>query len=276
MENTRTKTAKSEEALLEELRDILLREDRQSLSEVEAYITNPERFSKRVLPIIEEQLEFFKKHFPDEYRKVVDRQIEARLSTFKDDMIGHLSPVMGKMIRKYVAHQFQILKEKIDNTVKSTFTFNSVKRKVKSTFSGVDERELLLVELDNTVIEEAYVIQRDSGLLLGKASREETLDQDVIAGMLTAIKAFVEDAFKRESEDLEMIQYGTYKIFIQDYHSYYIAIALQGSLSASEKEKIMTLSLNFAERELRTLNKFTEETIKHISSKLHKYFIQKK
>ena len=31
-----------------------------------------------------------------------------------------------------------------------------------------------------------------SGILLGSASRNETIDLDVVAGMLTAIKQFVE------------------------------------------------------------------------------------
>ena len=76
-------------------------------------------------------------------------------------------------------------------------------------------------------------------------------DADIIAGMFTAIKAFVEDAFQKKSEELEMIQYGTYKIFVQSFHSYYMAAAISGSMSNEEREQLQTKMYDFAEKELK-------------------------
>ena len=169
-----------EDPLLNKLKEIILREDREALSKIEAVLNNREELATRVVPIIEEQLDFLKEKFPREYEKAVDKRIEARLRPFKDEMVGYLYPIMGKIIRKYVTLQFQLLKEKIDSNVRSTFTFDAVKRKFRSVSLGVDESELLLMSLDTVQIEEVYVIQRDSGLLLGKASRAQTLDLSLI------------------------------------------------------------------------------------------------
>jgi len=68
-----------------------------------------------------------------------------------------------------------------------------------------------LSQLDSPEVHEVYLVQRESGLLLGSYAKEKNTDQDVIAGMLTAIKSFAEDAFNRGKEDLEMIQYENYK-----------------------------------------------------------------
>ena len=113
-------------------------------------------------------------------------------------------------------------------------------------------------------------------MLFGSASTENTLDQDVIAGMLTAIKSFVEDAFKREREDLEMIQYGTYKILLQNFYTYYIAIAISGTMSSSEREDLGNELLSFATKNLKILpTEPDEETFKVISTALNESFIKK-
>ena len=110
--------------------------------------------------------------------------------------------------------------------------------------------------------------------LIGSASRETTLDQDVIAGMLTAIKAFVEDAFKREKEDLESIQYGTYKIILQNFHSYYIAMAISGILSSAEKDQLGNRLLNFADTHLKQMSSQPDQIeIEEISKYLKDEFI---
>ncbi len=108
------------------------------------------------------------------------------------------------------------------------------------------------------------------------ASTENTIDQDVIAGMLTAIKSFVEDAFKREREDLEMIQYGTYKILLQNFYSYYIAIAISGTMSSSEREDLANELLNFATEHLNSLPTEPDGDIfKTISTALNDSFIKR-
>ncbi len=271
---TRPNKHLNEKILLDELREVILREDREALTEIENTLNDPRLLSEKVNPIIEQHLEFLKSEFPDAYRTAVGRQIDARLELFKDEMIGHMYPEMGKIVRKYVTHQFQLLKERIDGTVRNTFSLKTVKRKFKATFLGIDESDLVLTGADSIKIEEIYVIQRNSGLLLGKAAREEVLDQDVVAGMLTAIKSFVEDAFRRDSEDLEMIQYGSYKIFIQNFHSYYIAVAMQGSLSASESDVLSTKLLKFAHSYLEKLENITDLKIRNISTKLYENFIK--
>ena len=57
--------------------------------------------------------------------------------------------------------------------------------------------------------------------------------------MLTAIKAFVDDAFRHSNEELELIQYGQYQILVKDFFNFYIAVAIKGALTATLKEKTL-------------------------------------
>ncbi|MEL6926232.1 MAG: hypothetical protein AAFO94_19475, partial [Bacteroidota bacterium] len=234
-----------DELLMKSLRDIILYEDREELSRLRNQLQDEAYLSARITPFLEERLQFFKENFSEEYKAVVDQIVLEKMKSSKDELLEVIYPEMGKMIRKFIALQFQMLKESIDAQIKKSFSFKNFFRRKKTA-------EEILSQVDRPVIEEVYVIQRDSGLLLGHASKAETINSDLIAGMLTAIKAFVEDAFRRQSEDLEMIEYGTYKIFIQSFHSYYVAVAMTGSLSAAERDQLSAHILNFASDELQT------------------------
>ena len=246
-------TSAADRELLQQLKQILLREDRELLEQLRDTIDDPVLLSEKVGPIIEERLAFFKEKFPIEYQITIDRIIEKKLKESQEEILNVIYPVMGKMIKKYVNHQIQMVKDSIDESIKSTFSSRGWLWRLRNTLFGIKVSDQVIHGLKDFKVEELYIIQRNSGLLFGSASTEDTIDQDVIAGMLTAIKSFVEDAFKREREDLEMIQYGTYKILLQNFYSYYFAVAISGSLSSQEREVLSNRIIDFAEENLKSI-----------------------
>ncbi|MFT7604559.1 MAG: hypothetical protein ACI8VT_002144 [Saprospiraceae bacterium] len=247
----------------------------QEIFLINALINDKDLLSDKISPIVQDHIDHLIQHFPKEFKTVVDKQIEKKLRDSQEEILNVITPVLGKLIRKSITHQFQVLKENIDKKIKATFSKQGLFGKIFG-FKSKDAEEILS-EIDQTIIEEVYVIQRDSGLLMGSASLETTMDQDMIAGMFTAIKAFVEDAFKREKEELEMIEYGNYKIFIQNFYAFYVAVAISGSISALEKDEISTKLYDFAELELKSIPKDIDDTLNYrISGKLREYFFDPK
>lgn len=265
----------SEEDLhLLKIKEILLREDREALSNLRRKLEDEEAFQNRITPYIEKELEQMKENFPDQYNKMVSKIFEDKLMNSRQEMIDLLSPSIGIMIKKYISLQFETLKEGIDNQVKTTFSVKSWGNKIKSKFTGVKESDLILQEMDKYEIQEVYLIQRNSGLLFGSASKKVNLDQDVIAGMLTAIKSFAEDAFQQGAQDLDMIEYGTYKIVMQNFKTYYLALAMTGSLSAADKDQISNNVLSFADKYMsKSISEVNEQIVQEYSNYLEKHFI---
>ena len=223
--------------LMSQLREILLKEDRTALMELEQTLKDPELLSVHVNPIIEEHLAFLRKNFPKEYTADVNRLIEKKLKDSQQEILDVVYPVLGKMITKFIQLQFQELKESIDERINSIFSKQGVFKRFRNKIFGIKESDSILATLNAPVLEEIFIIQRDSGLMLGNASLSPALNRDAVAGMLTAIKSFVEEAFVEQGkEDLEMIQYGTYRILLQNFPSYYFAMALSGSISTKEAE----------------------------------------
>lgn len=260
----------SEKEKIEQLRSILLQRDRVALQRLEDILDHEEQLSERITPIIEKQLLEFQEHFPKSYQLAVDKIIERKLKSSQDDLLNLLYPIMGKMIRKYIAQQLQALKESVERQIRQSFY-----EKIKARFYGVSEGDLIISQAAQSRVEEAYVISQHSGILLGSASTNKIIDKEMIAGMLTAIKAFVQDAYLRNDVELGLVDYGEYQIIIQDLYSYYIALAVNGQLSAAEKEDLSKQMLTFADKELsRKIDPDNPSFHLHVKEKLQSYFIK--
>ena len=235
---------------LEKLRFLLLGSEQESLADLQSLLNDPEQLEEKVGPIIESHLDTLKQNFPESYESHINRMIEQKLQGSKEEIISIIHPLLGKMIRKYIAHQFQMLREKIDSTVRSTFSRQGLKARVKAFFTGTKQSDIILNELGKYRIASVWIIEKNSGLLVARASKEEDEDEDVIAGMLTAIKAFAEDAFKKSDEDLELIEYGEYKIFLESFSSYYFAIGLTGAFTFQDRDAVTSQVHAFVEEKM--------------------------
>jgi hypothetical protein len=226
---------------LMQLKELLLNEDRdfahkilQKLDSLESTVYTHEKLSEKVNPIIDEKLHTF----VDEIPTKLGPTIADALMKSQDKVVEALYPVLGKMIKKYIQQEIKALSDAINSQVQNTFSTKKWKRKLKSMFSGVSEREIILSEMNNTTIEQIFLIEKGSGLIISSVSKQESIDEDMIAGMLTAIKSFVEDAIKKDQQSLELIQYELFEIYIQNFTTYYFALVISGGLDTSFKNKL--------------------------------------
>ena len=204
-----------EEDKLTLLRDILLIDDREVAKAVERRLEiitdtleKKEKLSQRVDPIIQEKLDEFIQEIPTTLGPTITKTLQQEIANSKDQVVDALYPIMGRMIKKYIQNEIKALSETINKKVNDTFFILSwLKRKVKSKVSGIKESDLILSELDTSKINEVFLIEKGSGILLAHYSLTDTVDKEMISGMLTAIKSFVEDAFKTSSQNLETIEY---------------------------------------------------------------------
>jgi hypothetical protein len=267
----------NDQLLMKRLREILLEEDRQEFQQLKKVLDDPALLSQKVSPIIEEQLDFLKKNFPVEFELAVEKIVESKLERSKDELLEILSPILGQMIKKYIQHQFQLLKESIEEQIRNTFQKGIIGR-LRYALFGVKPKQMseaILQKLDIPVIEEIFVIEHHSGILLGSASKQDTIDMDMIAGMLTAIKAFGEDAFRREEQQLGLIEYETFSILLENFYTYYIAAAVSGSISARERSNLSDNLAKFAQTELHfNLRKKDGSSNHEIKLRLEKYFFK--
>jgi len=184
---------------IEVIKDILFTDDREyiekisnRLEKLEKMVNEKKSLSTKVDPIIQDQIQEFTKSIPETLGPTITKTLKEEIKNSRDDVVDALYPILGKMIKKYVAQEVKLLSEKIDNQ------FNFVTRwkiKIKSIFSSKKEKELLMQQLASAKIEQVLLIEKDSGILKASYSKAKKVDEEMVSGMLTAIKAFVEDAF---------------------------------------------------------------------------------
>ena len=239
----------SEKDRIEILKDILFTDDREDIDRIaeriemlEQAYNDRKKFTSKVDPIIEGQLNEFAKSIPHALGPTITATLKKEIQSHKDEVVDALYPVLGKMVKKYVAQEIRVLSEKIDNQLSFIRTW---KRKFRSWFGGKKEKEMLLNDLSSEKIEQVLLIERDSGLLRASFSKAKTIDEEMVSGMLTAIKTFVEDAFNQKNQELELIEYELYNIHIQSFVSYYVAVVISGNYGLKTKNKVQDIIFNF-------------------------------
>lgn len=244
--------------VLKKLKEILLEEDRKT----------QEKITKKV-DDLQNNIDELRN---ENLKPVIEKTVRTELKESKDALIEAIYPLIGKLIRKFVQVEFEKLSENVDKQLDRTFSVQNIKKQLIALWEGISHKDLIIKELIPPVVEEVFVIDQESGILHGKYSHNNTIDQDVIAGMLTAIKSFIEDAFQQKTGSLDMIEYGTFKIIIQNSYKFYLTAIVSGSVNTKYKTQLLDYLELFAEQNLtQSLENLSED---ETSKKLKKYFDQ--
>lgn len=270
----------SQQIGFEQLRKILLEQDweeRKELSEklrdLDSQLNERDRLEERVNPILVDQEDKMKRNFPALFGPQITESIKTQIKESQEEVIEVLYPIIGRMIKKYITNEIEMLSERVDQQMDLAFSWEGWKIRIKAWFTGTPQKELMLSNLIEPKIQEIYVIEKESGIMMGSFSKQEALDKDVVAGMLTAIKAFVEDAFQSEAQELESIDYQNFKIILKSFKSFYIAVVCNGGMTASFKNKLDDELLQFAQQVLANAKNDNEEADQQmIEGGLVKYF----
>jgi len=267
--------------LFDKLRTILLEQDweerkqlTEKLEDLDDQLNTRDRFEEKVRPILEDQQEHFKKNFPVLFGPQITATISKQIRDSQDEVVDALYPIIGRMIKKYITSEIEKLSEKVDDQMEIAFSYEGWKVRIMAWVSGTPQNEVVLSKLLDSKIEEVFIIEKNSGLLLGSFSKHQSVDQDMVAGMLTAIKAFVEDAFKAEKQELDSIDYDNFKIIIRNFNSFYIAVVASGGMNSTFKDKLENTILEFSSDILKKSRKKGVKNTdqKEISIKLEEYF----
>jgi hypothetical protein len=264
----------------DKLREILLEKDWeerdefvQKLSDLDDQINSRNRLEEKIKPILDDERNNLKEKFPELFGPQITASISKQIRESQDEVVEVLYPILGRMIKKYITTEIEKLSEKIDAQMKLAFSWEGWKMRIKAWMSGTPQQDMMISKLIEPKIEEIYVIERNSGMLLGSFTKNASLDRDMVAGMLTAIKAFVEDAFTGETQELSNIDYDNFKITIKNFKSFFIAVVTSGGMNAQFRDKLDDTLLDFAQKVLKRAKEGEEpDSQKGISEGLEKYF----
>ncbi len=239
------------------LKELLLTDDRKEFESLRDEFIKRSEFQKEIKPVVDEQIDDLKSNFPHHFGDQVTQSIKVQIRESQDEVVEALYPIIGKLIKKFIVAEITKLSDNINETINNKFSITHIiKRLFKGKRTDADD---VLQEVFEPIIEEIFVIEKDSGLLSGSYSRGNIADKDMVSGMLTAIKSFAEDAFSKEAQNLEDIKFETFQLSIQNFKTIYIAIAASGVLSPEFKDELQDDINSLAEIILRDRSYLSDE-----------------
>ena len=223
---------------LESLRDILFGQYRQQIAALEAELADLERRVSDEDALIAM------------IAPVLGDVIRRKIRDAREEMIEALYPIIGQTVVRAVSEAMRDLARAVDAQMRSSFGPRVVWRRLQARLRGVSSAEMALREALPFEVAEIFLIHRETGLLLRHLGRgpQASPDSDLVSGMLTAIRDFVQDAFGRGSRrretgsagprsretgsagegQLDEIQYGERRILIEASQHAYLAVVVDG------------------------------------------------
>ena len=233
--NGSPETARAVDASLEKLRDLLLRPYRKQLQELQDRLDKPELHARDVSRVLPEAIA---------RRSAQDRKIELALepvtarairTSIKKDrqvLVDALFPVMGPAIRKAIAAAIQGMIQNLNQALEHSFSIQGFKWRIEALRTRKPFAEIVLLHTLVYQVKQVFLIHRKSGLVLQhvEAGAEETRDPDLVSGMLTAIRDFVQDSFGAEKGDaLETMRVGDRNVWIEHGEHAFLAAVIRGN-----------------------------------------------
>ncbi|UZR95425.1 hypothetical protein [Chondrinema litorale] len=271
----------SRQEAFKQLQEIILEKEWEKLADFQRELNivgeelrDKEKLQAHLDPILTEHTQRLQKKFPDLFAPFLANAIKNSIHDAQDEMVDALYPILGKMVKKYVVRELEALSERIDKQIDNTFSPEMWWNYIKAMFTGKKPGEVIIANANKPVIEQVFLIEQNSGILLGNYSKNEAFDQEMVAGMLTAIKTFAKDAFAARQEDLELIDYETAKIVIKNLHTFFIAVVVSGVVDKSYLSKLDDTLWDFTEKILKSDQNRGIESIdkEEYAVKLESYF----
>jgi len=178
-------------ANIEQLRELLLKREQQRLDELERQLQDREQRIAALGEILPDSIHQLQddRRLQKSLNSPLVRSIETAIQNNPKHFGAMLYPVIGPAIRRAVAEALKGLLESINRTMEHSFSARSWGWRFESWRTGVPFGQIVLKHTLAYSVDEVFLVQRNSGLLIARAAREatEVLDRDAVAAMLSAI-----------------------------------------------------------------------------------------
>lgn len=217
-----------------ELRTLLVGPEQRQLRALQTRLDDPvtqAREVSRVLPTAVE-LRTNDPHLKRALAPTIEEAISASVRRNPRPLADALFPIIGPAIRKAVAATLSSMLESLNTTLDQSLSWRSLRWRLDARRTGKSFAEVVLLNTLVYRVEQVFLIHKPSGLLLqhltavGMAAR----DADLVSGMLTAIRDFVQDSFKvSEDEGLQTLKVGELSVWIEQGPHALLAVVVRGT-----------------------------------------------
>lgn len=135
-------------------------------------------------------------------------------------VVDAVYPIIGPAIRRSLGEAMREMADDLDRALRDTLGLRALRWRLQAWRSGMPYAQVVLRNTTHYQVEYLYLIDPESGLLLGHLAAKglPALDSDAIAGMFTAIHQFVRDSVAMDgvSAGIDSATVGGYRLVVSD------------------------------------------------------------
>ena len=202
----------------DQLRDLIVGPEREQLAGIQERLSNPEKRARDLAEVLPGAVRNARsKPLREALEPIFEKTFESSVRKHPKDLADAIYPVIGPAIRNSIAASIREFAENLNQIVEKSASFRAFRWRIEARMTGKSFSEILVARSLLYRVEQVFLIHRKSGLLLQHVSAEDAVlkDADMISGMLTAIQDFVSDSFAEGGQELETLDVGHFKLWIQ-------------------------------------------------------------
>ncbi|MGB5454089.1 MAG: hypothetical protein WBM71_17120 [Sedimenticolaceae bacterium] len=238
--------ANDENSALATLKTLLVGPEQTAIQRLEKESRDPEVQNLRVAESLPSSLHRAYQDSPRELTRSLEvpvlECIEGSIKRNPGFFADILYPVMGPAIRRSITQAMRELVQHINQGLEHSLTVKGMKWRIEAARSGVPFAEIVLRHTLRYRVEDAFLIQGGSGLLIQHLSQDPAHagDADAVSAMLTAIRDFIHDTLDAEGEDsrLETVDVGDHTLWLIHGPKAYLACAIRGVPPVSLRDEL--------------------------------------
>ncbi len=185
---------------LDELKKLLFGQEKEVLESISERVNRREMRSQDIADVLPEAIHSSHRKSDDLSEALRAPVGDCLRKEFRDDPQTYgdaLYPVMGPAIRKSIMHALRNFAQQINEAVEQSLTPRGLKWRFQAWRAGVPFGDYVMQKTLLYRVEQAYLISRENGLLVGHVQHEvaKIKDSDAVSAMFTAIQDFVKESF---------------------------------------------------------------------------------
>ena len=217
-----------------ELRSLLVGPEQRQLRSLQTRLEDPAAQARDVSRVLATAVELRTRdpHLQRALAPTIEEAITTSVRRNPRPLADALFPIIGPAIRKAISATLNGMLESLNTTLEHSLSWRSLRWRLDARRSGRPFAEIVLLNTLVYRVEQVFLIHRPSGLLLQHltASGTTAQDADMVSGMLTAIRDFVQDSFKVDADEgLQTLKVGDLSVWIEQGPHALLAVVVRGT-----------------------------------------------
>lgn len=231
----------------EKLKALLLSEEIAQLKAIQQLLQDKQQLAEKISEVLDPAADLTIAENPEFQKKFSRIDPESYVQAVKNNkqtFIDALLPIIGPMIRQSVTSAIRRFVADVNRAVEMGLSAKALKWRWQAFTTGVPFTEIVFNNTIQYQVQQVFLIDNHSGMLIEFAGHEAELlqDKEAMSAMLTAIQDFVKDAVSKDGEGLSAAELGDDLVWLIHGNQANLAAVIKGAPTARLRDT-MTESL---------------------------------